>query len=347
MNEEKLRLHCTPRCSRHVVRRGPQAVPIRRFRLVTLLLTCACSHAVAEGPRYTKTPREVARIVSKAPENQRLIDAIQIDETFERLSIPILIGSSVIPALSIVESIVHDEVVHEIDPRWAEAWDNEDEAGRLLKLDIDPYHPGASMDSLEVSPHIDLSATNLVRTVVWPSGHVLWLVEGGNLPGSLRNSKGMIVEYRFGRLDFGKMIKQIEERIFPKKPLPGYYRKSVLFEHHVLYMSAEIHDLVIVDRKYIFKFLSQVAEEQDDPFFEKWEFFYTDDPKKDAKQFVDVLAAVRKALPTSHYATLTSEPKYVWKGDTDPREENQSPSPGQQAKTEPPKAGSRETEPQH
>jgi hypothetical protein len=273
------------------------------------------------------TTMQIARTVSTHPQNQRLIDSIDIDENFERLEIPILIGSSVLPALTIVESVVHDEPVFEIDPRWAAVCDSENELQRLERLGFYPYLSGYSMDWFdEGSPAERPAHTNLVRVVVWPSGHALWMVEGGSFPGSLRNSKGMLVEYRFGNLDFAKLIKGIEGRVFTQEPVPGYYRKSVLYQHHVFYGAANFHNLVIVNEKYIFRFLSQVTEQRDDSFFAKHKFDHTADARTDGKQFVDICTAVRDALPTERYMTLRSEPLFVWKGDTDPREKNRSPT---------------------
>jgi len=187
---------------------------------------------------------------------------------------------------------------------------------RLARLGVGPFEEKTFSEQS--------SRMNHVRMIVWPSGHVLWCVEGEGSPGGLRSRKGRIMEYRFGMIDFDKTREQIEAIINADKPLQGYHRESILFEDHGAYeayfVSGWTCDLVVLDPKYIFKCVSQVQEERDEAFYEKWRLS-TEHPRRSVTQLLAIRKVLTDSLPTDSYKVLTSEPQYFWKGRTDVSEE--------------------------
>ena len=249
--------------------------------------------------------RTVAVEVSQDPKNLQFFDTIKIDNSFEKLEIPILYGSSVLPAITVVNLIVRDEDEADYSD-WLLPGGDYTELMRLMKMQVGP---GRQETGSELS-----SIMNDVQIVIWPSGHVLWGVEKEGLPGRLRNRKGNLVEYRFGKIDFANRKKRIESYLIEGKPLRGYHRKSIVFKPPFL-EGTPCCDLVIVNPSYIFKAVSQLTEEQGEDFYTKVPFV-TQQPQKDVKQFAAILKAIKDSLPTDSYMVLTSEPKYEWVGDT-------------------------------
>lgn len=251
-------------------------------------------------------PKEVARIVSSERANQQFTDDICIDETFEKLEVPILEGSSALPAVTLAEWPVFDE-----HPLASAPWEpsSSEEFLRLCKLKIGP---GRELTDSETS-----SRSNNVRMALWPSGHVLWMANQGKRQ-ILRNKKGELVEYRFAKIDFDIARKRIEDLICKEHRPQGLYRKAVLYDDlHAA--GVKYHKLVVVGNEYVFRSVTQVAEQHEDAYYKERRFkFSVERPRDDVQQFIDICDVIRNVLPAEgEWELLRSEPAYVWLGKTD------------------------------
>lgn len=216
-----------------------------------------------------------------------------------------LVGSSVLPALTLVEWPAYDEDPLECDP-WEPT--SVEEFERLEKLRIGPCR--------ELTDSENSSRSNSVRMVLWPSGHVLWMAKDAERR-ALRSKKGELVEYRFAKIDFDTAIKQIESLISKKNRPRGQYRKVVAYDDQFA-SNAKHHTLLVVGREYTFKSVSQIVEKHDDSFYRQWKFeFSVKLPEEDVDQFVDICNVVRNMLPPEAGDTVCSEPDYVWLGKMD------------------------------
>ena len=301
---------CCDDCSVHlsVCSIGARVRNPRWWLSARLTVLCWLSAVVCcVSAAFAITPKDVARLVSQDKTNQQFTDDIYIGRDFDNLEIPILVGSSVMPALPLVESPIYDEHPPQCDP-----WDplSYEEFARIEKLGIGPCR--------QLTDSERSSWRNNVQMVLWPSGHVLWMVNEGKSQ-ILRNKKGALVEYRFVKIDSDKVIKQIEDHIRSAKQPRGYFRKAILYDDLQVYAGAKIHDLIVVGREYILKSVSQVVEAHDDSYYKKWVFkFSVTRPQDEVKQFVDICDTVRNMLPAERgFDTLSAEPEYVWIGKTD------------------------------
>jgi len=251
------------------------------------------------------TPKDVARIVSADRANQRFTDEIRIGKEFETLGIPVLAGSSVLPALTLTEWPVFDE-----DPMECAPWDvtTAEEFLRLEKLQIGPCR--------EMTDSESSSRSSSVRMVLWPSGHVLWVVKDGKRR-VLRNKKGELVEYGFAKIDFDIAIKQIENLISKENRPQGRYRKAVLFDDRHA-QGVKYHTLVVVGKEYTFKSVSQIVQKDDDSLWKQKFKFSVERPRHEVSRFMDIRDVVRNMLPPEGRGdTLSSDPAYVWIGKMD------------------------------
>ena len=268
-------------------------MPLRSLAVVLALQLMFAMSALAISPA------EIAQIVSQDSQNQRFTDTIRVRDD---LTVPILKGSSVMPTIAVVDSLVFDEYIPS-DP--LPPIGDTKALLRCLKLGIGPFQ--------KLSPSDNEAFSSDVRLVIWPSGHVLWTVDN---PGdtALRNRKGQMVAYNFGRIDMVSLAQKLKQHLPEIATVEQDYRAYVVFRHFTFRTAAPFRELTIIKDAPTFRWQSQVWEDEESDPYGGLESS-NNDPARDVAQFLGLCKAIQEVLPTQGYDRLSEEPVYECVGE--------------------------------